>query len=116
MKYNYPLNIKYDIKEWISHNHFDISNYDSIEEAYEILRDELWAEDCITGNGGKWYASIKECEIYLCGNWALIFEAINDFCVDMNDALKRYGKNLPQFLDCLVRLNLLDEAIMNVLN
>lgn len=115
MQYNYILNIKKDIKEWMIDNYFDISEYSNNEDAHEFLHDELWDEDSITGNGGKWYASIEECEVYLCGNWALIFEAINDFCVDMNDALKRYGKNLPQFLDCLVRLNLLDEAIGDVL-
>lgn len=115
MHYNYLEAMVEDITDWMKCDNFDLSEYSDLEEAHEYLHDELWDDDSITGNGGKWYASIEKCELYLCGNWILIFEAINDFCTDMNDALKKYGKNLPQFLDCLVRLNLLDEAIEKVL-
>ena len=115
MIYNYLEHLTNDILEWCEYEHFDLSEYEDIEDAHEFLHDELWDDDSITGNGGNWYASIEECERYLCGNWSLIFEAINEFCIDMNDTLKRYGKNLPQFLDCLMRLNLLDEAIEKIL-
>ena len=115
MKYDYLAALEYDIKEWCRYEYFNLSEYEDIEDAHEFLHDELWDDDSITGNGGNWYASTAECEEYLSGNWNLIFNAIENFCVDMNEEIKKYKEDTPCFLDCLVRLDLLDKAIGNVL-
>ena len=115
MAYNYLEHLTNDILEWCKYEHFDLSEYDDLDEAHEFLHDELWDDDSITGNGGNWYASATECEEYLSDNWNLIFNAIENFCVDMNKEIKKYKEDMPCFLDCLVRLDLLDEAIKKVL-
>ena len=115
MKYDYLAALEADIKTWMVDNYFDISEYSDNEDAHEFLHDELWDDDSITGNGGNWYASAAECEEYLSGNWNLIFAAIENFCVDMNEEIKKYKEDTPRFLDCIVRLDLLDAAIENVL-
>ena len=115
MKYNYLTALEEDIMDWCNYEHFHFSDYEDIEEAHEYLHDELWEDNSITGNGGDWYANTEECEEYLCGNWDLILNTLDNFCIDMNEVVNEYRKNLPQYLDCLVRLDLLDVAIENVL-
>lgn len=115
MKYDYLAALEADIKTWMVDNYFDISEYSDNEDAHEFLRDEIWSEDSVTGNGSDWYDSAEKCEEYLCGNWDLILSAIDNFCIDANDVIKTYKNKIPCFLDCLVRLDLLDAAIENVL-
>ena len=115
MKYDYLTALEADIKTWIIDNYFDISEYSDNEDAHEFLHDELWDDNSITGNGGNWYDSAAKCEEYLCGNWDLVLSAIDNFCIDTNDAIKKYKNKIPCFLDCLVRLDLLDAAIENVI-
>ena len=116
MKYNYLTALEEDIMDWCNYEHFHFSDYEDIEEAHEYLHDELWEDNSITGNGGDWYASTEQCEEYLCGNWNLVIQAIDNFYIDnaIIDDFEKYKKNFPQFLDCLVRLDLLDVAIENI--
>lgn len=115
MKYNYLTALEEDIKDWCNYEHFDLSDYNDIEEAHEYLHDELWEDDSVTGNGDNWYANTEKCEEYLCGNWDLILNALDNFCIDINEVVNEFRENLPQYLDRLVRLDLLDVAIENVL-
>lgn len=119
MHYNYLEAMVEDITEWMEYNNFDLSEYTDLEEAHEYLHDELWDEDDITGNGEKGYATKVDYENYLCHNWDALIEAIEDFCVDMNNIINLLEKKdvtlILQWCDSLIRLNTLDMAIETAL-
>ena len=115
MNYNYLEAMVEDITKWMEYNHFDISEYDDSEEVHAYLYDELWDKDEITGNGEMGYATRVDYENFLCHNWDLLIDAIQDFYVDMNDIINLLEKKdvtaILQYCDTLIRLNLLPEAI-----
>lgn len=117
-KYDYYIEVTNDIECWIDNNDFDLSQFENREEAVEHLYDELWAEDSITGNGPHGYAKEEECEEYLCHNWDLILQAASEFDA-LRDPfqLRSYIDNhkLARYLDCLVRLYVLPNAIEGAL-
>lgn len=117
-KYNYLEAITNDIECWMDRegDPFDISQFENREEAAEFLRDELWTEDDITGNGPDGYASEEECEEYLCHNWDLVIESFDTFGISASDLRAQYKKNnLARYIDCSVRLYVLDNAIESAL-
>ena len=120
MNYNYLEAMVKDITEWMEYNNFDISEYADLEEAHEYLRDELWEDDDITGNGEMGYATKIDYENYLCHNWDSLIDAIEEFYVDMNTIINLLEKKdvtlILQWCDSLIRLNTLDRAIATALD
>ncbi len=119
-KYDYYIEVTNDIENWLDFNDFDLSQFDNREEAAEFLRDELWAEDDITGNGPYGYASEEECEEFLCHNLNLLFDALFEFGelkeLLLNNLHKHYKeKNLARWADCTIRCYVLGNAIENAL-
>lgn len=115
-KYNYYTEVTNDIVQWINDNNFDLSQFEDRYEAIEFLRDELWAEDEITGNGSWGYASESKCEEFLCHNINILIEAFDLFGVSIPDLREQYKNNyLARYLDCFIRLYVLDSAIESVL-
>ena len=115
-KYDYYSEVANDIENWLEWNDFDLSQFKDREEAAEFLRDELWAKDDVTGNGPNGYASKAECEEFLCHNWDLVIEGFDTFGVSIPDLLAQYKKNsLARYIDCFVRLYVLDNAIESAL-
>ena len=113
-KYDYYTEVANDIECWMDKDGdpFDLSQFENREEAAEFLRDELWSEDEITGNGPYGYASEEECEEFLCHNWDLVIESFDTFGVSILDLRAQYKKNsLARYIDCFVRLYVLDNAI-----
>lgn len=121
-KYDYYIEVTNDIECWMDKDGdpFDISQFENREEAAEFLRDELWAEDAITGNGPYGYASEEECEEFLCHNLNLLFDALFEFG-ELEESLldnlhEHYKeKNLARWADCTIRCYVLDNAIENAL-
>lgn len=111
-KYNYRRVITDNIKSWIQMH--DLSNIG--EDIYEYLNEELWYLDCITGNGAYWYDNEEKCEEYICHNLDLVFEACNEFCINI-DTIRKYMKQnaIARYLDCTIRCYLLSECIDNAL-
>lgn len=118
-KYDYRKAIKEDIINYIKDN--DVLNYEyrDRDELFNILMDELWGEDDITGNGPYYYDTEDKCSEYLCHNFDLAYEAAQDFCIkdDIEGLIKQYEQgSLGRFFDCLIRCNLLAECIDTALN
>lgn len=119
-KYDYYIEVTNDIECWMDKdgNLFDLSQFEDREEAAEFLRDELWAEDDITGNGPNGYADEYLCEEFLCHNLDLLIEAMREFDV-MHDpfSIRSYIDNhrLARWADCTIRCYILDNAIENAL-
>jgi len=115
MRYNYLESIKEDIKNYIEENKDNESyNFDNIEELKELLYDDLWIEDSVTGNGtGSYYCNRYKAREALQGNEGLLIEALETFG---NDA-ESYKRSLidPEFADVTIRCYLLGEAIDEVI-
>lgn len=115
MKYNYLENMKEDIKNYIEENKENESyNWDNLEEVEEVLYDDLWIDDSITGNGsGSYYCNSYKAREALQGNEDLLIEALEEFG---NDA-ESYKRSLtdPEFADVTIRCYLLSQAISEVL-
>lgn len=112
MKYNYIESMKDDIKFWLTDNHCDWSNYgEDKEEIIEKLSEELWSEDAITGNGGDWYDSADICAHYLADNLDLVRETVYNLGISAADLVNYGVETIPQYIDCLVRCDLLQIAI-----
>lgn len=114
MKYNYLESIKEDVKNYIEENKENESyDFDNIEEVKELLYDDLWADDSVTGNGsGSYYCNTHKAREALQGNEELLIEALETFG---NDA-ESYKRSLtdPEFADVTIRCYLLSQAIDEV--
>ena len=117
MDYDYHVEMYNDIKDYIATEGIDLSKYEDIEEANEALYDILFEESSITGNGpNDYYASQYACESYLCHNFDLAREACINFCVDAQTLLSHLEKgDLPEYLDCTIRCDLLGEILYQIL-
>lgn len=111
MKYNYLESMKEDIKNYIEENKENESyNWDNLEEVKELLYDDLWIDDSVTGNGsGSYYCNSYKARESLAGNEDLLVEALEEFG---NDA-ESYKRSLtdPEFADVTIRCYLLSQAI-----
>ena len=111
MKYNYLESMKEDIKNYIEENKNNESyNWDNLEEVKELLYDDLWIDDSVTGNGsGSYYCNSYKARESLAGNEDILVEALEEFG---NDA-ESYKRSLtdPEFADVTIRCYLLSQAI-----
>ena len=111
MKYDYLESMKEDIKNYIEENkENDSYNWDNLEEVKELLYDDLWIDDSVTGNGsGSYYCNSYKAREALQGNEDLLIEALEEFG---NDA-ESYKRSLtdPEFADVTIRCYLLSQAI-----
>lgn len=115
MKYDYLENMKEDVKNYVEENKENESyNWDNLEEAKELLYDDLWIDDSVTGNGsGSYYCNSYKAREALQGNEDLLVKALEEFG---NDA-ESYKRSLtdPEFADVCIRCYLLHQAIDEVL-
>ena len=112
-KYNYEDALYDDIADYVRNNKINLHDYGEDQDAaLEKLEEELWEEDCITGNGGDGYATTYECEEFLCHNLPILSEATRDFGFDLTIQTTKYSiEELPKVLDSIVRCYLLDGAL-----
>jgi len=101
--YNYLENIKQDIKEYLK---------ETDERDYEILYDELFLSDSVTGNAsGSYTFSTYQAEQNLCHNLDLLKEALEEFGYNCVQALEKGA----EFCDVTIRCYLLPFALSEVL-
>lgn len=78
-RYDYYEAVKNDVLEYIN-DEINFEDFDTLEELEEYLNDTLWTCDGVTGNASgsytfnAWYA-----EEYVCHNFELLVEALNEF-------------------------------------
>ena len=115
MKYDYLKNIKEDVKTYIEENKENENyNFNNKEELKDLLYDDLWVDDSVTGNGsGSYYCNSYKAREALNGNEDLLVNALEEFG---NDA-ESYKRSLtdPEFADVTIRCYLLGQAIDEVL-
>lgn len=101
-KYNYLENLKEDIKAYIKGN--DITNLDE-----DSLYDDMFIEDCITGNAsGSYFYNRYQAEEAICHNMDLLQEAYEEF-----GTMPQLDN--PEACDVTIRCYLLGQALHEVI-
>ena len=115
-KYDYRRAMINDIKEYIKNNPQDWADPMEVDDFAEYWHDELWAEDCITGNGPYGYDTEEKCEEYLATNIDLGFEACEEFCVKIENLFEQAKQHTAaRYIDSIIRCYLLYECIYSAL-
>ena len=110
--YDYRMHVTADAEYFVFNEmELDVTRFADDDELAEYIKDELWAEDSVTGNGsGSYTFSTWTAEEYLCHNYDLLREACEEFCCEVRD--------LPfeaEAADVTIRCYLLGEATANEL-
>ena len=111
-KYNYMENMVKDVLVAIKDN-YDMNNYDDRDELEQVLYDDLWIDDGVTGNAsGSYYCNAWKAEEAVTHNWDLLQEALEAFsCEDINPIEKG-----AEWCDVTIRCYLLGQAIAEALD
>lgn len=111
-KYNYMENMVKDVLVAIKDN-YDMNNYDDRDELEQVLYDDLWVDDGVTGNAsGSYYCNAWKAGEAVCHNWDLLQEAMEAFgCEDINPIEKG-----AEWCDVTIRCYLLGQAIAEALD
>lgn len=122
-KYNYYESVKQDIIEYIKNNNILEEKVEKEQmdrdELYYYLQDELWSTDAVTGNSELYYDTEDACFKNLAGNSNLIYQAVNEFCIDdnINLIIQHFqDRALARYLDSTVRCYLLDRCLEDALD
>lgn len=113
MKYNYLENVKNDVKEYIKENkENERYDFENLEELKQLLFDDLWIDDSVTGNGsGSYTFSTYQAEENISHNTDLLKEACQEFGANAFDMLEN-----PEKADVTIRCYLLSQAIDEVID
>lgn len=111
-KYNYKEVMKNDvleaIKECIEYENVSVEDLD-----IDALRDYLWANDSVTGNGsGSYTMNTRLSKEYVLDNEDLQIEMIKELGLDSEDITKHLYD--WEYWDVLIRCYLLDEVLQHV--
>lgn len=114
--YNYYEEMQNDIRVYIGENYGEDTNilteYDRDSFA-EMLEDELWTVDAVTGNAsGSYWCNGYKAEEALAGNWDLVAEALDAFGDSGVDAFRRGA----EWCDVTVRCYVLGQAVCAVVD
>lgn len=107
--YNYRENVREGIMNAISER-FDeikemVENGDCLDEIVATLNDWFWVDDSVTGNAsGSYTFNSYTAEEYLCHNWDLLSEALNEFCAEVD-------LSNPEAMDVTIRCYLLGQEL-----
>lgn len=118
MAYNYLDAVKDDVRQVIE-DEYVLSDYPDRDAFEEELRDVLWADDSVTGNGsGSYTYDRAKAREYVQGDpdaMDYIRELISDY--DEKDvALEKFMDEDWEWFDVSIRCYLLDQAISEVLD
>ena len=113
-RYDYLEAMKEDIREYLNENYTESELSEALEDCEEfeiVLNDDLWTVDSVTGNAsGSYYCNASRAEEALCRNLALLSEAMQEFCCDV-DAIDKGA----EWCDVTIRCYLLGAAISEVI-
>ena len=111
-KYNYMENMVKDVLEAIKDN-YNMNDYSNRDELEQVLYDDLWVDDGVTGNAsGSYYCNAWKAEEAVCHNWDLLQEAMETFsCEEINPIEKG-----SEWCDVTIRCYLLGQAIAQALD
>lgn len=115
-KYNYYKEMANDIFLYIKDNELFPKDDETMWQYEDRLFDELWCEDCITGNGGMFYAPEDDCLDYVAHNLDLYFQAANEWDSFPKASDQWIYINPGQYMDCTIRCYILGQCISQVVD
>lgn len=111
-RYNYFEELKNDVIEAIEEG-YNFPGHYTRDELEEVLNDDLWTWDSVTGNGsGSYFFSTWKAEEALAHNWDLLKEAYEAFGYS-DIEIESFD---PESADVTIRCYLLPSAICEVLD
>lgn len=120
MTYDYLTAIKNDVLDYIIENytlnnsnstHIYVEEYEDREELEEVLNNECWTADSVTGNGsGSYTFNHYQAEEYISHNLDLYFDACQEF------GKTNITEFEPEEADVTIRCYLLSQAISELLD
>ena len=110
--YNYRRAVYEDVLDYIR-NEIDLEKFRGLRaELEEMLNDDLWITDSVTGNAsGSYFFSTWKAEEAIAHNWDLLEEALAEFGRDCNPIERG-----AEWCDVTIRCYLLGECISDVLD
>ena len=120
MMYNYSEAIKDDLRTYLD-NDFDWSRITEDEldadDLKELLNEELWTEDSITGNGsGSYTFNRYTAKEYVMDNEEVLGEMIIDYGLTAEDVGYHFINNDWEYFDVSIRCYLLGSCIDEVVD
>lgn len=111
--YNYRKEIEKDIRDVLDDY---IPYYDTTdpEEIKEKLKDDLWIDDSVTGNGSGIYTN-KDTKPWVMDNMDLCIDALKEFDVSGETIAEHFLTNDWDYFDITIRCYLLSECIDEVM-
>lgn len=105
--YNYYEEVKQSIEDVINDEAYYLNieavRPNDLEEYEEVLNDELWNEDAVTGNAsGSYYCNSYKAEETLIDNLSLASEALQEFGYNNIDVLDKGAEWLDVIIRCYV--------------
>lgn len=115
--YDYMEVMKDDIKTYIITDEIKAEIKEDRDEVEQRLNDDLWAEDCITGNAsGSYFCNSYKAKEAVTDNEELCREALTEFCVESGEVAKHFLNGDWEYFDVTIRCYLLGQAISAVLD
>lgn len=115
MAYDYREAMKDDIVQYIEEN-INLDEYEDNDELYEMLDEDLWVADSVTGNGsGSYTFNREEAKKYVVDNMDLVGEMIEEFDIDAKTIGEKFKEQDWEYFDVSIRCYLLGEVLGEVL-
>lgn len=109
-RYDYRENIKNDLIDFITEN-YEPSEYNSYDEFYDLIYDDVFCSDSVTGNAsGSYFCNTWKAEEAICHNFDLLEEAYNAFDETY------FFQNGAESCDVMIRCYLLPYIFEEVIN
>lgn len=118
MSYNYMKEMKANVKEAILDN-YNLTEWDGRREEFEEqLKDDLWTDDGVTGNGsGSFTFDRLQAKEYVIDNgMGYLRDACDEFGIDAHEIGERFLSDDWEWMDVTIRCYLLGWAISDALD
>lgn len=114
--YDYLSEMKNDVLAAIR-DQYSLADYESRDEFEQVLNDELWIDDGVTGNAsGSYTFNSSRAQDYVTDNEELLKEALTEFCVDAETIADHFLNGDWEYFDVTIRCYLLGQAISEALD
>jgi len=117
--YDYLEAMKEDVLDYVKWNkdYFDSDVVADRERLEEVLNDDLWTVDSVTGNGsGSYTFNSYKAKEYVTDNMDLCVEMVNEFCIDSETVAEKFLNEEWEYFDVSIRCYLLGQAIGEALD
>ena len=114
--YDYLESMKEDVLTAIK-DQYTLADYENRDEFEQVLNDELWIDDGVTGNvSGSYTFNSSRAQDYVTDNEELLKEALTEFCVDAETIADHFLNGDWEYFDVTIRCYLLGQAIAAALD